>query len=77
MAERRAKPATCTCKGQVFYRRDMVQVFDGSQVVRELDYGTVVFTDPDSQQPLKPYQCARCDMEYTHAELLQLGAKSE
>lgn len=78
MGERRvAKPATCACRGQVFYRRGMVEVLGGSQIIRELDADAVVHTDPDSLQCLKPYQCAKCGMEYTHAELLQRGGKDE
>jgi len=72
-----AKPATCACGSQIFYRRGIVQRMQGSQDVKELDVSMFQSADPDSTQPLYPYQCVKCSTEYTHGAFCQLGEPHE
>jgi len=79
MAERRpfARPARCRCGSMLFYRRAIVQVFEGQMNVTELDIEEGQTADPDSLTPVSPYQCVKCSTEYTHADLMQLGVRHE
>lgn len=76
MAERRLAPKrmrACSCGCEYFYARSIFQGLAGSDTV---DLVAIDKIDISDFTP-KPFQCVKCSSEYTHAELLQLGVKSE